>query len=122
MVNEKRNSFWEQQAFSACVAVVVSAIAVNALSVDVKLAPVLYLGGTLYGMLSYECWRIFLNNFGSMIYEEEEEPERLSTTWAVISLALPVLAVIVVAIGVCCLLIGTVKYYYDKAWGRIRSN
>lgn len=120
MVNEKRGSFWEQQVYAIGVAVVTAVIAGSIMGMQ-NVVWAFFLG-TFYGMFAYECWLVLLDNCGSMLYEEGKEPERLTVTWAVGALAIPPVAVIASVICIGCLVIGTAKYYYDKAVGHVKTN
>lgn len=87
MVNEKRGSFWEEQAFVAGVAVVITAIATVtgfAGGTDIIL---LYVFGALYGMLSYRCWLILIETYP---YDENCEPKGFDGKQACIAVIVPV--------------------------------
>ncbi len=118
MVNEKRGSFWEEQVYAVVVAV--ASYSAVVFFVGVQHVGWAYLFGALYGMLSYECWLSCLDNFGSMIYEEDEEPVVLDGKHACIALFLPIGLMVAITVACLCFIIAWGWYLYDSAMGHHR--
>ena len=119
MVNTDRGSFWEQQAYVAGVAVVIAVVV--AFAGGKHHIVWAYLFGALYGMASYECWVFFLNNFGSMFYDEGEEPETLDWRHGFIALLLPAGLSVALVVSTICFAIAWLWYLYDWTRGHYRT-
>ena len=119
MVKQERRTFYDQLVLALVTANI--AVIVAWLTVGREFTVVVFFAGQLYGFAVYELWLLFLNNFGSMFFEEGEEPETLDWRQGCIALFLPfgfLMAMVVITI---CFAIAWIWHLKDMVLGRIKT-